>query len=446
LKENPDFKLNNIPFIADPADATESCEVVNTLLLKPNSKSSCIAIVGQASVETNHVLQWMRTKRGVKNGPDPNLPLAKASRGTNGGEDNFTPIRSSNISQSQSLLKQYMQHVDAMKEELSPIAKRVANKNNEIIVVTSNFGQSALLENFVCHARANGFDLSSILVFPTDQQTYDLAKGLGLEAFFDEKNFGSLPTKEADRYGDRTFVTMMYAKVISVQIINHLGYNVLFQDIDVVWYKHPLSSGVFTDPTSPLSDFDMLFQDDGARSLRFAPYAANSGFYYVRHNQRTKYFFTQFLYNGALVWRTHSHQAALIALMSEHSSYFGLKVKVLDGYEFPGGFHYHRRKDFMIDVTKGGLKPYIFHMNWTLNKKEKLDYMKQMGMWYMEDKCVDHTVGEVMQNGNYDEVSFSLIDACCSAEPLLSCHYRDKPSVIDCSDKEPKDKGGKSFW
>jgi len=199
LKENPDFKLNNIPFIADPADATESCDVVNTLLLKPNSKSSCIAIVGQSSVETNHVLQWMRTKRGVKNGPDPNLPLAKASRGTNGGNgtNRFSTILSSNISQSQSLLKQYMQHVDTIKEELSPIAKRVANKNNEIIVVTSNFGQSALLENFVCHARANGFDLSSILVFPTDQQTYDLAKGLGLEAFFDEKVCHSLLFKYA---------------------------------------------------------------------------------------------------------------------------------------------------------------------------------------------------------------------------------------------------------
>jgi hypothetical protein len=76
-----------------------------------------------------------------------------------------------------------------------------------------NFGQSQLLLNFACAARARGLDVSSVLVFATDQETKDLAQSVGLTAFFDEKNFGSMPQKAADKYGDATFTTMMLSKV-----------------------------------------------------------------------------------------------------------------------------------------------------------------------------------------------------------------------------------------
>lgn len=93
-----------------------------------------------------------------------------------------------------------------------------------------------------------------------------------------------MPEKEANAYGDRVFTQMMYAKVVPVQLLNMMGYDVLFQDVDVVWMRNPLS--VFHDKSSKLYDFDILFQDDGARNVRFAPYSGNTGFYYVRHNKR----------------------------------------------------------------------------------------------------------------------------------------------------------------
>jgi len=80
---------------------------------------------------------------------------------------------------------------------------------------------------------------------------------------------------------------MMFAKVVCVHLISLLGYDLLFQDVDVVWYKDPLP--FFHNSTSPISDFDVLFQDDGAHSLRYAPFSANSGFYYARNNDRTRY-------------------------------------------------------------------------------------------------------------------------------------------------------------
>ena len=99
----------------------------------------------------------------------------------------------------------------------------------------------------------------------------------------------------------------MMAKVICVQLVNELGYDLLFQDVgepnylispsseiplanlyvimllnllhlDVVWYKNPLD--YFN--SEHAQKFDVYFQDDGSRQERFAPYSANSGFYFVR--------------------------------------------------------------------------------------------------------------------------------------------------------------------
>ena len=73
----------------------------------------------------------------------------------------------------------------------------------------------------------------------------------------------------------------------------------------------------------------VYFQDDGSRQERYSPYSANSGFYYVRQNGRTKHLFRHLLYSGDLINAWYSHQQVLIALLAEYSSLFGLSVKIL---------------------------------------------------------------------------------------------------------------------
>jgi len=34
-----------------------------------------------------------------------------------------------------------------------------------------------------------------------------------------------MPEKEAKRYGDKAFTQMMYAKIVTVQLINRMGYD-----------------------------------------------------------------------------------------------------------------------------------------------------------------------------------------------------------------------------
>ena len=235
------------------------------------------------------------------------------------------------------------------------------------------------------------------------------------------------------------------AKVYCVHLINMLGFNLLFQDVDIVWYKNPLE--VFDD--SNHDDFDLYFQDDGARSARYAPYSPNSGFYFVRHNERTEYLFSIFSRMGDLVQISGSHQSALNSLIAEHASWRGLRVKVFGrddpvGRKFPGGFHYHQRKDFMRDMIDGKEEPYIFHMSWTHNKDNKQKFFQQMDMWYVEEKCVNTKADDI--DGWDRNKAESLLSRCCLAQPDFRCHYRDKPSQKPCKDSPPIDKGRPSFW
>ncbi len=89
------------------------------------------------------------------------------------------------------------------------------------------------------------------------------------------------------------------------------GMNVLFQDVDLVWLRDPLAfiqdlfrnsstssrgsstSGSSTSRTSSGSTSSKLvsfLSDDGARTTRYAPFFANSGFFYLAAGPENVYF------------------------------------------------------------------------------------------------------------------------------------------------------------
>ena len=139
---------------------------------------------------------------------------------------------------------------------------------------------------------------------------------------------------------------------------------------------------------------------------------------------------------GDLILAASSHQAALTALLNEHVSWKGLRVKVWNRgstTEFPGGYEYHRGKSVMKalvqrNFTSGAAaEPYIFHMSWTKNKDNKKKFFQQLGEWHIKEDCMT----------GFD---------CCLANPNITCWYRDKPSLNPCKGSPPIDKGRPSFW
>jgi len=102
-------------------------------------------------------------------------------------------------------------------------------------------------------------------------------------------------------------------------------------------------------------------------------------------------------------------------------------------------------------ILRGKNGTLSFHMNWNAHKKHKREFLEQMGDWYLQDKCTgDQTVASIAaksgEGGAATEMDY--ISTCCSAEPLIRCHYKDKPSLIPCNGSPPFEakNSEKSFW
>ena len=261
--------------------------------------------------------------------------------------------------------------------------------------------------------------------------------------------FHSIPKDSAQTYGDPTYADAIVAKVFCVQLVSMLGYDILFQDVDVVWYQDPLE--YFQSSAVTSKNYDIYMQHDGNRAQFYMPWAGNTGVYYVRNNPRTQYFLNHVLMSGDLIAATTTHQAPFLSLLSEHASLHGLKVKILPTDDYPGGYHFQGQPDYMrqllewkemrihngkdtSNVTVGSTRerifdPKIFHMSWTDNKDRKVQFLQQMGEWYAQNSTFCAASLEVATEGDAPSMpsavaNEALASKCCSLTPIIKCHFR----------------------
>lgn len=400
------------PLFTDPEEATSMCDVMNVVVTGVENPKRCLVIMDH--YESHHVEMWKRE--------EADLPLQLVPRNTwpahgkTSAQYETHPPRKDQHKVFFEDLQRYLKNLDVSVEKLRLVLKPIAI-DNTVIVMVSNHGQSNVLVNFACAARAKGFNLSNLVVFCTDEETVQVAEALGFATFYDKEVFARVPTKTAALFGDLSFIKIVWGKVVAAHLVSMLGYDFLFQDVDVVWYKDPMK--FFMDKTRKEAEFDMLFQDDGVRTPRFSPFSANSGFYFARHNDRTLEFFTARVLSGNQIMRAQSDQAVVDALLIEHSSLYGLRVKTLKEEEFAAGRYTAEPsvRKWLIGFLRGENQPWVFHMNWTVDTKEKLAKMKQVGMWYLKDTCPALEVSDEPT----DSAIVKNVQSCCLIEPAIEC-------------------------
>jgi hypothetical protein len=170
-------------------DATRNCHVLHVISTQ-SALPQCIALVPQH--ESFHIQRWMRINiannhHHADSGLSKDLPLAPVGRGQlKNGINNFEiPSQQATEIHFQQL-QTYLESLPSNLEQLLPLLKRVA-VDNTVIVMVCNKGQADLLTNFACSNAARGFTFERILVFCTDQETCDIAEGLGMAAFYAKK-------------------------------------------------------------------------------------------------------------------------------------------------------------------------------------------------------------------------------------------------------------------
>jgi hypothetical protein len=229
-------------------------------------------------------------------------------------------------------------------------------------------------------------------------------------------------------------------------MITRLGYDILLQDVDVTWYRNPLD--YFLDKQRGRDGFDMYIQDDGSPDLSQDPRRSNAGFFFARNNEVTRAFFHEYAMAGDKILQGGNDQTVFNVILNEYSSLYGLRIWTFPDYgDFPSGFVFHRRKEYMKALIAGEVKPYIFHMSWTKNKDAKIQYLQQMGDWFVRDVCLQKPSNEANVNASrMEKDDNSVIRNCCLRDPDIRCHFRDKPSVIPCKESPAAGLIGTSFW
>ena len=180
--------------------------------------------------------------------------------------------------------------------------------------------------------------------------------------------FGHVSRAASYDYLDRVFVDMMWYKAFSVYLLLRMRYKVLFQDADLVWFKEPYQ--YFKDYIKKHADraaksgshIEAFITDDGQRSLRYAPFYGNSGFYYLLGNERSEYFAWSIMKAFDAVQVLGSHQNVFTTKLVEGLALSAKNVMILPIEEFPTGILYHHDPNYMQRLKEHKVDPYHFHM------------------------------------------------------------------------------------
>jgi hypothetical protein len=124
---------------------------------------------------------------------------------------------------------------------------------------------------------------------------------------------------------------------------------------------------------------------------------------------------------------THSHQSVLIRHIAESVHQIGLKIIVLDQQLFPSGEAYHEKKKFIAKIIERTFVPFVFHMCWTDNRKNKVVYFKEIKLWFLpeENQCLKTNLMELyayssksewVASGNSLSAPASIRDKCCQRQ------------------------------
>lgn len=112
---------------------------------------------------------------------------------------------------------------------------------------------------------------------------------------------------------------------------------------------------------------------------------------------------------------TCSHQATFIRHLTETYYLFGVQVIILDDREFPSGQMYHHQKAYVDQVKHHYVTPYVWHMCWTDNRQQKITYLKDLGMWYLQPTSHENGMCEIASEmlSWIQATGRSVLDECC---------------------------------
>jgi hypothetical protein len=253
--------------------------------------------------------------------------------------------------------------------KLAPLLARGA-RSNMVLVMMANRGYQDLFNNWVRSCDINGLDVRSWAVFfAVDEEAATNAENQGFSTYIDALSYGDQPRDAVKKFGDRDFRRLMFQKTAVVQDVLELGFDVLFQDVDMIWRKDPLEYLL----TAASPDFDTHFMFDGRNRWHGPPFA-NTGFFLLRNRPITRKFWAKVLASYAEMAICGSQQKVVNSIIREDQ----VRVDILPEEQFANGHLFSIDKPSRLPTN-----PYVIHCSWTGNREHKIQKYRREGLWYL---------------------------------------------------------------
>jgi len=290
-----------------------------------------------------------------------------------GGEERkMTQVQSGLQPQLPAFEKFKRAYASVRERRLRDLGKLLAGgaRNNVVLVMMANRGYNDLLNNWIRSCDVNGIDVRSwAVLFAADEESAANADRMGFRTYLDPDSYGKQPREAVKVFGDADFRKLMFQKTAIVQDVLELGYDVLFQDVDMVWFKDPMDYFHRTE----LQEWDASFMYDGHNQFH-APLCANTGFFLLRNRMITIDFWTEVLASYEEMYKCGSQQAVVNSILRDNE----IRVNILPEAHFANGHLFST-----TGPSRLPLDPYVIHCSWTTNREHKLQKYIRHGLWYL---------------------------------------------------------------
>ncbi|XP_057849451.1 uncharacterized protein At4g15970 [Cryptomeria japonica] len=300
----------------------------------------------------------------------------------------FTPIFVSSFSRMQTLFRSGMDNSSTnpdnpfnssdVTDELTVSLSKAANQDKTVLITTLNAAwarNNSMVDLFLKSFHiGDGTEelLKNLLIVAVDEKALNRCREIHPHCYL-------MKTEGVDFSGEKLFMSeeylkMMWRRLLFFGEVLDRGYNFLFSDADIMWFRDPFTKFSSKTDFQIASDHYTGTPDD----LHNSP---NGGFMYVHSNEKTVNFF-KFWYQSKKVYPGKNEQDVLNILKWKEFKSRGLKVEFLDTKYFGG--YCQRTKDVNSVCTMHancckGLKAKLIDLRNTLSDWEKYKQQEQLG-------------------------------------------------------------------
>lgn len=268
----------------------------------------------------------------------------------------------------QELIRRHQGERDRRQSKLADLLRELGG--GPVLVMTANAGYNDMFTNWVRSCDRAGISVRDwSLFFAADDAAAKNAEHLGFRVFTDVRSYGEMPTKAVGSFGDADFRLLMFQKTAVVHDVVELGFDILFQDVDVVWRKDPRDVLLTDEPDR----WDLRFMYDGDNPIH-GPLHANTGFFWVRSTAATRAFWAGVLDAYPDIYDCGSQQSIVNRILGQSD----LAIDILPEEQFANGHLFSIDEPSQLPDD-----PYVIHCSWTSNIVHKIQKYRREGLWYL---------------------------------------------------------------